>query len=219
MIKHVILRWFGDTHRIPWAPAGRAAVRQPVAFRCPCLCFLLHHMTVLFHHPWPLQIRGKSQNKQKDKRINMKETGNNTCARQTGEGAMEDVVHWSEVWKTGRLEHGAVTMSFLNLQWRLPLPSIFTMGMESCHQHTSVVTLVAHNKYLWGSLEPNPSCLVACKSFHWLFFYWTSDFLRNKSKLGIFGIRLLRRFTLPFKLDYWGLLCTIWTHHIRSLLL
>lgn len=48
---------------------------------------------------------------------------------ETGEG-MEEVVHWSEVWKTGRLEHEAVTMSFLDLQWRLPLPFIFTMGTD-----------------------------------------------------------------------------------------
>ena len=64
-VKHEVnLKWLGDTHRIPWAPAERAAARQPVAFRCLYLCFLLHRMTVLFHHPWPLHIRGRSQNKQ-----------------------------------------------------------------------------------------------------------------------------------------------------------
>lgn len=62
-----------------------------------------------------------------------------------------DVVHLSEVWKTGRLEHDAVTARFLNLQWRLPLPSIFTMGMESCRHHKASVGAtggVVHNKYL-----------------------------------------------------------------------
>lgn len=160
MIKHVMLfRWFGDTHHIPWVPAGRAAVRQPVAFRCPCLCFLLHHMTVVFHHPWPLQIWGKSQNKQ-DK-IHMTAAGNNQFCLpdRRGHGRCSN---WSEAWKTGRLEHGALTMSFLDLQWRLPLPSILTMDMERCSQHTNVE--VIHNKYLWGG-EPQTCCLVTFTGF------------------------------------------------------
>lgn len=47
LFKHglLMLKWIGDTHHIPWMPGERAAVRQPVALRCPCLRFLLHLMT------------------------------------------------------------------------------------------------------------------------------------------------------------------------------
>lgn len=48
---NVIKVQLGDTHHIPRAAAEGRTARQPVAFRCPCLCPLLHRMTVLFHHP------------------------------------------------------------------------------------------------------------------------------------------------------------------------
>lgn len=72
----------------------------------------------------------KSRGKSQDKQIII-----TIITPQKGE-SLQDVVPSAEVWKTGRPQRESVTMSFLDLQWRHPLPSIFTMGMESCRHHT-----------------------------------------------------------------------------------
>lgn len=80
-----------------------------------CACFLQHNMTILFQQRSPLRITDKSQ----------KEA--NGTSRRRQKLTLCHARGSALIWRMNNRKYEAMTMSFLGLHWRLPLPSIFTM--------------------------------------------------------------------------------------------
>lgn len=156
-----------DSHRIPRAAAGEAAERQkPVAFLWLCLWFLLHRMTAHLHHHRPLQIRGKWSKKTNNPKNQPPNIVHESAAGKIW--LLLDVLRQEkalEKWE--KQENGSMAqwaLSSLDLQWRLPLPSIFTMPVGSC-SHTSA----AATQGLLSTSQSFVFFFPVCEGLRWLF--------------------------------------------------